>query len=139
MNAADIQNKAKFVTDADVKTFEVILPYEIFRELLEKLISQEQTRGGSETETFFVSHNEAYSTQFRRETAAFLAMHAQLLREYKGKFVGIYQEAVVDVDKDDKVLYRRMRNKYGNDVPFYIQKVVKEGIPIVSIPGIDID
>lgn len=137
MNAADIQNQAKFVTDADGKTVEVILPYELFRELLDRLISQELSMKG--TKTLFVSHNEAYSAQFHREATAFLAMHAQLLREYKGKFVAIYQEAVVDVDEDDKALYRRMINKYGDDVPWYMQKVVKEGIPIVSIPGIDID
>jgi hypothetical protein len=137
MNAADIQNKAKFVTDADGKTVEVILPYEIFHELLDHQISQELSMKG--TETLFVSHNEAYSAQFRREAAAFLAMHAQLLREYEGKFVAVYQEAVVDVDEDDRKLFRRTLNKYGDNTPFYIQKVVKEGIPIVSIPGIDID
>ena len=88
-------------------------------------------------ETWFVSPDEKYNIQFEGEVTAFEAMREQLLRNYDGKFVAIYQGEVADVDEDDTALYGRMLDKYGDDAPFYIQQVLGGGIPTVSIPGID--
>jgi hypothetical protein len=43
------------------------------------------------------------------------------------------------MNEDGGELYDHVLDKYGDDTPIYFQKVVKEVIPIVTIPGIDID
>ena len=80
-----------------------------------------------------------YDIQFKRETTAFEAMREQLLEEYEGKFVAIHQGKVIDFDDDERALFIRVLSKYGVQTPIYFQQVLKEGIPIVDIPGIDID
>lgn len=82
---------------------------------------------------------EEFNARFDQEVAAFEAMHPQLMEKYEGKWVAVYGGQVVDVDDDDGALFDRARDKYGDDTPIYFQKVVKEVIPIVDIPGIDMD
>lgn len=73
-----------------------------------------------------------YDSQFEREAAAFEAMREQLLGEHEGKFVAVYQCKIIDFDDNERTLFIRVLSKYGVQTP-------KEGIPIVDIPGIDID
>ena len=80
-----------------------------------------------------------YDAQFEREAAVFEAMREQLLEEYEGKFVVVYRGKIIDFDDDERALFMRVLSKYGVQTPIYFQQVLKEGIPIVDIPGIDID
>jgi hypothetical protein len=81
----------------------------------------------------------AFDARFEQEKRAFLAMHPQLMEKYEGKWVAVYDGQIVDVDDDGGELYDRVLDKYGDDTPIYFQRVVKEVIPIVKVPGIDID
>ena len=80
-----------------------------------------------------------YNARFEREAAAFEAMRKQLLEEYEGKFVAVYRGKIIDFDDDERALFIRVLSKYGVQTPIYFQQVLREGIPIVDIPGIDID
>jgi len=76
---------------------------------------------------------------FRCEVELFEQKREELLKEYEGKFVAFYKGKVIDWDDDEGRLVDRMLEKYGHEEPIYIQRVLKEGIPIFNIPGIDID
>jgi hypothetical protein len=80
-----------------------------------------------------------YNTQFEREVEAFEAKREELLKKYEGKFVAFYKGEVIDFDNDKTALFQRVLDKYGYDTPIYFQQVLKEGIPVYDIPGIDID
>jgi len=56
------------------------------------------------------------------EEAAFRKRHADLLRRYKGQFVGVYHGRVVAHGVDDEELAQSMFAKLG-DAPFLIAKV----------------
>lgn len=66
--------------------------------------------------------------QFQAEARAFETMHARLLEEYHGQFVAICNGQVVDHDPDKKMLYRRVRRRYGR-TPVYFQQVTEETLP----------
>ena len=82
---------------------------------------------------------EEYEIGFERNAAAFRKMHPELLKRYKGQWVAIYDEKLVDVDADHSKLIDRMVKQYGYYTPFYIQRIVEEVIPIEIVPGMNID
>jgi len=47
-----------------------------------------------------------------REEAAFHRLHPDLRRDYPDQFVAIYQEAVVDHDRDQVALFLRTRERF---------------------------
>lgn len=47
------------------------------------------------------------------ENEAFRAMHAELLDQYRGKYVAVHRRKVVDHDEDLNALHRRIRRHYG--------------------------
>ncbi|MBU4444327.1 hypothetical protein KJ656_04490 [bacterium] len=59
---------------------------------------------------------------FEREKAAFLEMEKDLLKKYKGNFVAVLGQMVVDSDKDMQALMKRVYKGHGY-VPVYVQKV----------------
>ena len=83
--------------------------------------------------------DEEWNARLKLEEAAFIAMHPQLLEKYEGKYVAIYGGQLIDVDDDYAELYDRVLDKYRDETPIYFQEIVKEVIPIVVIPCIDVD
>ncbi|MBM3240993.1 hypothetical protein FJZ31_32320 [Candidatus Poribacteria bacterium] len=77
--------------------------------------------------------------QFWREVELFEQKREELLKEYEGKYVALYNGEIIDFDDNEGRLVDRLLEKYGHETPIYIQHVSKEGIPIFNIPGIDID
>jgi len=51
---------------------------------------------------------------FERERAAFLAMHAALVRDYFGHHVAFYQGEMVDQDQNLAELVKRIRRRYAS-------------------------
>lgn len=83
--------------------------------------------------------HDIFNTQFEHEVEAFEAKREELLEKYESKFVAFYKGEVIDFDDDKTALFQRVLGKYGYDTPIYFQQVLKEGIPVYDIPGIDID
>ena len=48
-----------------------------------------------------------------REAAAYERLHAQLRDEFRGQWVAIHDQQLVDHDPDSEPLYRRVRERYG--------------------------
>ncbi|MGQ9627512.1 MAG: hypothetical protein ACUVV0_11480 [Anaerolineae bacterium] len=68
-----------------------------------------------------------------RESETFQRLHDQLLETYKGQFVAIIGDQVVDSDFDNCELARRVYARFGY-IPVYIQKV-EEAPTIYEIPS----
>ncbi len=51
-----------------------------------------------------------------QEELAYRAMHAELMARYAGEYVAIYQEQLVDRDRDELALLRRLDAQYPNEV-----------------------
>lgn len=76
---------------------------------------------------------------FYKEKDAFLRMFAGLLKNprYNRKFVAVFKGEVVDYDRDNRELAKRVYAKYGY-VPIYIDKVSEEKRVIeVSSPELE--
>jgi hypothetical protein len=63
--------------------------------------------------------------KLKDETSAFEQLHPQLVKEYYGQHVAIYQGALVDHDPDLATLRRRIRSKFGQ-TPVLLRQVTKE-------------
>ena len=52
--------------------------------------------------------------QMQSEMQAFQAMHAELLVQYRGEFVAIYQGKLIDHDADQLALFQRTQQRHPN-------------------------
>jgi hypothetical protein len=80
-----------------------------------------------------------YVLRIEEEREAFLKIRERLLRDqlYNGKYVAIFQGAVVGCDEDKGRLAETVYGKYGY-VPIYIEKVAP-GEREVEIPSPELD
>lgn len=63
--------------------------------------------------------------KIHQESEAFIAQHNELLKTKKGQYVALHEGKVVDHDQDGRVLYVRIRNKYGR-TPILIRQVTEQ-------------
>lgn len=56
------------------------------------------------------------SAAIRKEEAAYQAMHSELFEKYAGQYVAVYKGELVDFDADESDLYRRIDQRYPNEV-----------------------
>lgn len=68
------------------------------------------------TRTFAPPPIDPKRAQMNRNVAAYQSLHVQLVKNYLGQYVAIYQGQLVDHDADPIVLLRRVRAKYPNQV-----------------------
>jgi hypothetical protein len=70
-----------------------------------------------------------------REYRAFQRLLPQLLSTYRGKYVAVHEEQVVDSDADDiaLILRARARARYGY-VPLHVGLVTDAPLPPVRVP-----
>ncbi len=71
-------------------------------------------------------------TKGEREYRAFLRLLPDLLKEYRGKYVAIHCEKVVDSDTDDNALVSRVHAQIGY-VPIHVG-LVEDPLPVGRIP-----
>ena len=76
--------------------------------------------------------HEEHQARIRDEIQAFIKMHPQLKSSYRGEWVAIYQQQLVDHDIDTASLYRRVRARYGN-APVLLREVEAEPDPDIWI------
>lgn len=60
--------------------------------------------------------------RIKKETAAFRKRHSELLTQYEGLYVAVYQGEVVDSDSEQLPLYQRVAQKYPGET-FLLKKV----------------
>jgi predicted transcriptional regulator len=69
--------------------------------------------------------------QMQSEMQAFRAMHAELLTQYPGEFVAIYQGKLIDHDVDQLALYQRTQQRHPNR-PVLIKPVQEDPEEVYS-------
>jgi hypothetical protein len=99
---------------------------ELPRQLLNPL-EQLATQQGSSVESLLADViadylREQRHEQLLQEMDRFRAQHDQLKEQYVGQFIGMVDGRVLDHDPDGGVLYRRLRQQYG-DLPILIVQV----------------
>lgn len=67
----------------------------------------------AEAEFVPVNDNEMLMSQ---EEAAYETMHAELFTHHAGDYVAIYQGRLIDYDRDEMTLLRRLDADYPNDI-----------------------
>ncbi len=65
-----------------------------------------------------------------REIEAFRNLHPQLIRQYPGEYVAVYQGQVVDHDSDPVALLKRINQKYPDKVVLR-RKVERDPDPVL--------
>ena len=60
--------------------------------------------------------NDDAEAAMTREEAAYRAMHTDLTARYAGEYVAIYQGQLIDHDRDELALLRRLDAQYPNEV-----------------------
>lgn len=117
----------------------VQLPQDLYRAVRERAESQRKTADDliaewvSEKvgETELAEADEA----FEREVAAFKALMPELLKQYPGQYVAIYQGQVAGHGDNRLALVKEVYNQFG-EVPCYVEKVTSEPPRRVRIPSI---
>lgn len=71
---------------------------------------------------------------FETELAHFECLKPQLLQQYPGRFVAIYQGEVVAVGDDKMEVLATAQAALGN-APFYVTQVTENGVRRVRIPS----
>lgn len=117
----------------------VQLPQDLYEAVRERAESQRKTADDliaewvSEKvgETELAEADEA----FEREVAAFKALKPELLKQYPGQYVAIYQGQVVGHGDNRLALVKEVYNQFG-EVPCYVEKVSLEPLRRVRIPSV---
>jgi len=89
-------------------------------------MTQQEIPLAVELESDEVSENAAL---FETEKKTFWALREQLLDQYEGEYVAIYQGRVVDHDTDKLKLGLRVYQRFGYR-PIYVQLVSRQGLPV---------
>ena len=63
--------------------------------------------------------------KFDKDLDWFLENSEKLKKEYKGEYVAVKEQKIVDHDKDAKILLKRMKGKYG-DISSLVVEYVNE-------------
>jgi hypothetical protein len=95
-----------------------MITLQVSNELAQEIGSEAQTRG-LPVEDFLraIIRRErtlADRDKIEKEQAWWLSQPLTERAKYAGKFVAVHNQTLADYDQDEKVLYRRVRARYGN-------------------------
>jgi hypothetical protein len=115
------------------------LPQELYEAVRKQAASQQKTADALVVEWVAEKVDETTTTEaeaaFEQEVAAFEALKPELLEQYAGQYVAIYQKQVVAVGNDRLGLVKDVYGQFG-EVPCYIEKVTLEPPRRVRIPSV---
>ena len=111
------------------KQITLTLPDEVYEQIQRTAAADQRPIAEVLTDTI-VQATPIFSVDARRpamlrEKAAFLEMHSQLLGQYEGQYVAIYQGQVIDHDHDVEALVRRVEDNLHDEVVL-IKQVTEE-------------
>jgi hypothetical protein len=117
----------------------VQLPQDLYDAVRKKAAAQQKTTDALVTEWVSEHLDESETSEiiraFEQEVAAFERMRADLLAQYAGQFVAIYQGQVVASGDEKLALLDQVRQQYGN-VVCYIEKVAPDSPRTVRMPSV---
>ncbi len=109
----------------------------VLREPLASQIRQEAEAKGVQVESLIESALRHYRFQAQRrkidaESAWWQTATSEVRARYAGDFVAIHDRVVVDHDRDEAALRKRIRSKYGKTVVLITPAEVRRELRIVS-------
>lgn len=114
------------------------LPQDLYDAVHKKAAAQQKTIDTLVTEWISEHLDESETSEitqaFEQEVAAFEQVHADLLTQYAGQFVAIYQGKVVASGSEKLALLDKVRGQYGN-VVCYIEKAASNSPRTVRMPS----
>jgi hypothetical protein len=117
----------------------VQLPKDLYEAVRKQAAMRQKTADALVVEWVAEKVEESETTEadeaFEREAAAFEALKPELLEQYVGQYVAIYQKQVVAVGADRLTLVKEVYNQFG-EVPCYIEKVTTEPPRRIRIPSV---
>lgn len=115
------------------------LPQDLYNAVRKKAAAQQKTTDALVIEWVSEHLDESETNEitqaFEQEVAAFERMRADLLAQYAGQFVAIYQGQVVASGSEKLALLDKVRQQYGN-VVCYIEKVAPDSPRTVRMPSV---
>ena len=115
------------------------LPQDLYNAVRKKAAAQQKTTDALVTEWVSEHLDESETSEmtqaFEIEVAAFEQMRAELLTQYAGQYVAIYQGKVVASGSEKLALLDKVREQYGN-VVCYIEKVATDSPRTVRMPSV---
>jgi hypothetical protein len=106
MLLSELLQSVQYVTDNKGRKQAVLLDLSIWEQVVNQLQEDEVTLKNS---------SNPFANEMAREEAAYRAMHAELLAQYAGRYVAIYQGQLVDYDENGAALYLRVRKQYPDE------------------------
>ena len=115
------------------------LPQDLYDAVRKKAAAQKKTTDALVIEWVSEHLDESETSEitqlFEQEVAAFERMRFDLVAQYAGQFVAIYQGKVVASGSDKLALLDQVREQYGN-VVCYIEKVASDSPRTVRMPSV---
>lgn len=115
------------------------LPQDLYDAVRKKAAAQKKTTDALVIEWVSEHLDESETSEitqvFEQEVAAFERMRSDLLGQYAGQFVAIYQGQVVASGSEKLALLDEVREQYGN-VVCYIEKVASDSPRTVRMPSV---
>ena len=102
----ELLQSVQYVTDNKGQKRAVLLDMSVWEQVVNQL---------QQDEAELKSGSNSFESEMAREEAAYLAMHAELLAHYAGKYVAIHQGQLIDHDEDGAALYLRVRKQYPDE------------------------
>jgi len=128
LSAAPLVDRLQQVADREHTTAEEQLIQAVTEYLAQKddeLLSNQQQQ----------QNRKAFIAAFEQEAAAFEKLKPELLKQYEGKVVAIYQGKVVMVGDDRLALHDQVTQHYGH-IPCYIESVQDETPRVARITSV---
>ncbi len=114
--------QAPFAIERDGEPVAAVVPIDEYQEFI---AWRERVRPSSPTHAEDVTLRDQALSALDKERAAFLDLKDELLRTHRGAFVAVLDGQVIDVDKDDRALIRRVYAEHGY-VPIYVDRVAEK-------------
>jgi ABC-type cobalamin/Fe3+-siderophores transport system ATPase subunit len=115
------------------------LPQDLYDAVRKKAAAQKKTTDALVIEWVSEHLDESETSEitqvFEQEVAAFERMRSDLLAQYAGQFVVIYQGQVVASGSEKLALLDEVREQYGN-VVCYVEKVASDSPRTVRMPSV---
>jgi hypothetical protein len=79
----------------------------------------------------------AYMRAFKKNISFYDTHKRELLKKYRNKHIAILNKQVIDVDEDQRALFRRLLESVGDGEPFFVTEVLEKP-RTVRLPSVKI-
>lgn len=130
MRLQEVVEQVSYVTTPSGQPTAVQVEIEVWQEIVAMLQQALSADPTSLTGLAFPEHPQRAA--MRREIVAYEAMHSELVKQFLGQYVAIYQEQLVDHDPDPVALHHRIATNYA-DAVVLSRQVQVDATPVLTM------